>query len=314
MKLSALVIAADRPENVTACDFYTQKTIGEITPANQQLLMALVLHSALLGPYSKYNTVPVDDFTGALYPRQYQGSYVDLNVYFNGALASTNTGKGQGEAVNFLDDGGLPLAEQSRPGNGNTQSHQYVFFTHVYSFFGTFLGCSTLGSADFPPYAGKASMYEVHKYMDLNAAEMNYFVEQAVKGLISFGFSDADAQFVNSTLDTTFNRRCAPAQSLIPPSAGPQLQAICIAPDCALSVNDTCSAYNTATAPAIANATLAGNFTKDANGQTSANASAASSSTTPRPTNSSSGGPLGVDVTGVFLTLFGSWFIASMGF
>lgn len=46
-----LVLAADRPENITACDYYTNKTIGEVTPDNQQLLMALVLHSALLGPY-----------------------------------------------------------------------------------------------------------------------------------------------------------------------------------------------------------------------------------------------------------------------
>ncbi|KAJ8119308.1 hypothetical protein O1611_g10635 [Lasiodiplodia mahajangana] len=91
-----LVVAVGRPENVTACDFYAQKTIGDITPASQQLLMTLVLHSALLGPYSQYNTVPVDDFTGALYPRQYQGSYVDLSVYFNGALASSNTGKDKG--------------------------------------------------------------------------------------------------------------------------------------------------------------------------------------------------------------------------
>ncbi|KAI1112674.1 hypothetical protein F5Y14DRAFT_442436 [Nemania sp. NC0429] len=303
---SQLVAAADRPEDVTPCDFYTQKTIGDITPANQQLLMALVLHSALLGPYSKYNTVPVDDFTGALHPRQYQGSYVDLNVYFNGALASANTGKDQGEAVNFLDDGGLPLARQSKPGNGNIHSNQYVFFTHVYSYFGTFLGCSTLGTTAFPPYKGKASMYEVHKYMDLNAAELAYFIEQAVKGLISFGFSDADAQSVNATLNGKFNERCAPAEPIIPASAGPQLQAICVAPDCPLSPNDTCSAYGDVAAPAVANAALAGNFTKDASGQTSLNVSDAAPSASPTLSN---GGLLGVDVVGVLLPFLGFWAI-----
>ncbi|KAI0468485.1 hypothetical protein F4859DRAFT_490521 [Xylaria cf. heliscus] len=302
----SVVVAADRPENVTACDFYTQKTIGDITPANQKLLMTLVLHSALLGPYSQYNTVPVDDFTGALYPREYQGSYVDLNVYFNGALASANTGKDTGAAVNFLDDGGLPLARESKPGNGNTSSHQYVFFTHVYSYFGTFLGCSTLGATELPAYAGRASMYEVHKYMDLNAAELGYFIEQAVKGLISFGFSDADAQFVNATLDSKFNKRCAPAGALIPPSAGPQLQAICVAPDCTLSANDTCSAYGTIKAPAVANATLTGNFTKDANGQTSVNAS---SGDTGKPT-SGSGALFDVDMSGILLALFSTWVIS----
>jgi hypothetical protein len=73
------------------------------------------------------------------------------------------------------------------------------------------------------------------RYMYLNEAEMNYFIEQAVKGLILFGFSDADAQFVNMTLNAKFNKRWAPAEPIIPPSAGPQLQPICIAPDCALS-------------------------------------------------------------------------------
>ncbi|KAI3335295.1 hypothetical protein F4824DRAFT_501260 [Ustulina deusta] len=309
-----VVAAADRPADVTPCDFYTQKTIGEPTAANQQLLMTLVLHSALLGPYSQYNTVPVDDFTGALHPREYRGSYVDLNGYFNGGLASANTGKSTGEAVNFLDDGGLPLARESKPGNGNTTSHQYTFFTHVYSYFGTFLGCSTLGGSEFPAYAGKASMYEVHKYMDLNAAEMGYFVEQAVKGLVSFGFSKADAQFVNATLDAKFNERCAPAEAIIPPSAGPQLQAICIAPDCALAANDTCAAYGTIKAPAVANATLVGNFTKNADGQTSLNTSGTASGATPTPT-SGSGALVHVDGAGILLiALLGSWVIAFMNF
>jgi hypothetical protein len=74
--------------------------------------------------HSKYNSVPVDDFTGALYPRQYQGSHVDLIAYFNGGFASTNTDTGKGEAVNFLDDGGLEAARQSKPGNGKAQSMQ----------------------------------------------------------------------------------------------------------------------------------------------------------------------------------------------
>jgi hypothetical protein len=37
------------------------------------------------------------------------------------------------------------------------------FFAHVYSYFGTFLGCSELGGDVLPAYAGQASMYEVHK-------------------------------------------------------------------------------------------------------------------------------------------------------
>ena len=37
------------------------------------------------------------------------------------------------------------------------------FFTHVYEYFGTFLGCSSIGSTTLPAYAGRASMYETHK-------------------------------------------------------------------------------------------------------------------------------------------------------
>jgi hypothetical protein len=114
-----------RPENITFCDYYTQKAFGNTTAASQRLLMTLVLHSALLGPYSPWNKVPVSSsFTGALKPVVFQGQYVDLNGYFNGALASAYTGKAKGEALNFLDDGGLAAARMSKAGNGNVTSHQ----------------------------------------------------------------------------------------------------------------------------------------------------------------------------------------------
>jgi hypothetical protein len=141
----------------------------------------------------------------------------------------------------------------------------------------------------------------VDRYMDLIAAELGYFIEQAVKGLVSFGFSDADAQF---------DRRCAPGEPIIPASAGRQLQTICVAPDWPLSANNTCSVHGGITAPAVANAALVGNFTKDANGQTSLNIPSIASSATPTPTSGSSG--LDVDMAGIVLTLFSSWVIASM--
>ncbi|KAH7109515.1 hypothetical protein EDB81DRAFT_612145, partial [Dactylonectria macrodidyma] len=270
------VMAQERPNTTTPCDYYAEKTVGANTAENQRILMALVLHSALLGPFSNYNTVPVDGFTGALTPTTFQGQAVDLRGYFTGAFKSANTGKSTGEAVNFFDNGGEDAARKLKPSNGDTRSAQHIFFTHVYSYFGTFFQCSHIGSSNLPAYAGKASMYEVHKFMDLNAAEMGFFVDQAVRGLLSFGFTDADAQFVNTTLDSVFNRRCAPAAAVIPPDAGPQLQAICIAPDCLLAANDTCSAYDTAVPPSVANATAIGNYTKAANGTTSFNASATS--------------------------------------
>ncbi|KAH7142060.1 hypothetical protein EDB81DRAFT_653776 [Dactylonectria macrodidyma] len=269
-------MAQERPNTTTPCDYYAEKTVGANTADNQSILMALVLHSALIGPFSNYSTVPVDDFTGALTATTFRGQSVDLNVYFNGATKSANTGKSTGEAIDFFTAGGLDATRNLKPSNGDTNSAQHIFFTHVYSYFGTFLGCSHIGSSKLPAYAGKASMFEVHKFMDLNAAEMGFFVDQAVRGLLSIGFTDSDAQFVNNTLETVYNRRCAPPAGVIPPTAGPQLQAICIAPDCSLAENDICPAYDPAVPPLVANSTLIGNYTKAANGSTSVNSSATS--------------------------------------
>lgn len=142
--------------------------------------------------------------------------------------------------------------------------------------------------------------------MYLNAAEMNYFIDQAVRGLVSFGFNDGDAQFVNSTLNAKFNERCAPAEPIIPPSAGPQLQPICTAPDCVLSPNNTCSAYEKISSPAVANYTLLGNYTKDAQGKTSLNASTTynTSAGVPISTNGAAG-PMNSEAMGVIHLIAG---------
>ena len=164
---SASGLAEERPSDTSICDYYAKKTVGGNTAADQMTLMQLVLHSALLGPFSKYNTVKSPDFTGALQPATFLGEYADLRPYFNGGFASTNTGKSRGEAVNFFDDGGVDALRLLKPSNGNTSSHQYSFTTHVYSYFGTVFNCSHIGSKELPQYAGKASMYEVHKCVSL---------------------------------------------------------------------------------------------------------------------------------------------------
>ena len=104
--------------------------------------------------------------------------------------------------------------------------------------------------------------------MYLNNGEMLYFIDQAVRGLLSIGFTGKDAQFVNTTLVAVFNARCAPAAAVVPPDAPPSLQAICIAPDCPLSPNDTCAAYQAISPPAVINNSLAGGVVKATNGTT----------------------------------------------
>ncbi len=121
--LSLPLATAQRPNTTTPCDYYAAKSVGANTPENQRLLMALVLHSALLGPFSTYNNVKVPDFVGALQPTVFKGEYVDLNGYFNGGFASANV-NGQAAAVNFLDDGGLDATRQLKPSNGNSSSNQ----------------------------------------------------------------------------------------------------------------------------------------------------------------------------------------------
>lgn len=71
-------------------------------------------------------------------------------------------------------------------------------------------------------------MYQVHKYMALDAAEVGYFIEQVGMSAASFGVSDADVQTVGMALTKAFDYRCAPPAA-IPATATPALQAICIA-------------------------------------------------------------------------------------
>ena len=103
-------------------------------------------------------------------------------------------------------------------------------------------------------------MYNVHKYMGLDAAQVGYFIQQVGLSAASFGVSNDDVTAVGKSLTSAFDMKCAAAAS-IPPSAPPALQAICIADDCPLAMNATCSAYGNVTAPMVVNATLAGNAT-----------------------------------------------------
>jgi hypothetical protein len=114
----------ERPENTTICDYYAERTVGANTADNERLLMHLILANALIGPYSKYSTVNVAGFTGSLTPTTFAGDYVDLNGYFNGGFASSNTGGSQGVSINFFDDGGIEAIRQNKPGLGNQSSYQ----------------------------------------------------------------------------------------------------------------------------------------------------------------------------------------------
>jgi hypothetical protein len=130
--------------------------------------------------------------------------------------------------------------------------------------------------------------------MDLDKYEMGFFNEQVALAIKSIGFSEDDITFVRGSLEKEFTRRCSPEATVIPASAGPNLQAICIAENCLLDPHATCSAYpnkGIAEIPAIANATLVGNITKsDSDGASSASSSASGSSSASATQAASTGG------------------------
>lgn len=124
--------------------------------------------------------------------------------------------------------------------------------------------------------------------------ESGFFSEQIVLAAKSLGFEEADCDFTQKALDATFGNRCSPAAPVIPASAGPQLQAICVSENCPLDPNATCSAYpdnGVVPFPEIANATLAGAVVKE--NDTSDDGAAASPSGSGSATGSSTGSSTG---------------------
>ena len=162
------------------------------------------------------------------------------------------------------------------PANGTT-SNQYKLLTHLYSYFGALLGCTQYGQGAFPAYSGHASMYESHRFMDLDEYEVGYFIQQVGLAAASFGVAMEDITVVAGALSTLFNVKCAPPVTVIP-AQGPVLESICIADSCPLAPNATCSSYAAAVVPSVSNSTMSGNSTSaSTSGSTSASASASAS-------------------------------------
>ena len=84
-----------------------------------------------------------------------------------------------------------------------------------------------VGNGTYPPYGGDGSMYNVHKYMALDAHQVGYFITQVGLAASSFGVADSDVTAVGSALQTLFGHKCAAAATVVP-SQGPALQAVCI--------------------------------------------------------------------------------------
>lgn len=96
---------------------------------------------------------------------------------------------------------------------------------------------------------------EFERFMALSNAEVTYFITQVGLSAASFGVTTEDVTAVGTALASLFGVRCAPETTVIP-AQGPQLQSICIASDCPLAVNNTCSAYEAVVEPSPANGTM----------------------------------------------------------
>ncbi|PQE09452.1 hypothetical protein CJF31_00004315 [Rutstroemia sp. NJR-2017a BVV2] len=127
---------AQRPANISVCDYYTTALLKDNTAENQATLLTLLVNTAVIGNCKTYSSrIPTVLFAqitriktnehipdtqpntgiavpGILAPGTYDGTQVSLAKYFNGNLASTNRGGSEGVKVNFLDGGGaVPLTK-----------------------------------------------------------------------------------------------------------------------------------------------------------------------------------------------------------
>ncbi|KAH7134542.1 hypothetical protein B0J13DRAFT_641053 [Dactylonectria estremocensis] len=246
---------AQRPSDTPICDYYTTALLKNNTAENQLTLLTLLVNTVVIGNYTEPNVgikVP-----GILAPGKINDTDVNLLPYFDGELASSNRGGKKGVAVNFLDGGGAAPLMKNKPAEDDS-SNQYFLLTHLYQFFGSLLGCSMQGMSGFDAYTSESSMYKVHKFMDLDYAEVTYFVTQVGLAAASFGVAEDDIKGVATALNSLFNVRCAPATTVIK-AQGSQLQSICIAESCPLAMDGVCSKYDTPVEPK--NATVTGSST-----------------------------------------------------
>ncbi|KAH0550951.1 hypothetical protein GP486_007685 [Trichoglossum hirsutum] len=164
------------------------------------------------------------------------------------------------------------------------------------------------GTTDYPAYNGVASMYDVHKFMNLDAYQIGYFIQQVGLAAASFGVAKEDVEAVGMTLDKVFNKRCSPATAAIP-ALGPQLESMCIAPSCPLDAMAACSLYErngTGSPPKVANASLAGNASSTAGASPTAGSTTSPSASKPPATT----GAAAAEKAGNFAAIAGAVLLA----
>lgn len=162
-------------QSFTICDNYTTILFKDNNSTNQLNLITAVVNLAVLGD-PQLNVPGILASEGGLAP------------IFAGAGPTTNRG-GVAVTINFLDGA----------------SNQKVLLEHLYQFFGSLIGCKAAG---FPAYGGVPSMLEVHRFMDIDKTENDFFITQVGKSAAALGVSSADVSTIGGLLDKVFNTRC----------------------------------------------------------------------------------------------------------
>jgi hypothetical protein len=160
------------------------------------------------------------------------------------------------------------IAFKPNPSNYTANNFNNAAFTalatHLFSYFGAFLGCIPASNGWNSPVAN-SDMYGVHRSMGLNQTHMNYFIAAVAGSLLSFGVSSGDVATAGAALQVF--ERCG---GFIVGNAGgissTALNQICSAPGlaCNNATSPNCALYATQQSEAVkafSPSTLLGLFT-----------------------------------------------------
>ncbi|KAJ3314043.1 hypothetical protein HDV04_001074 [Boothiomyces sp. JEL0838] len=214
------------------CDKYTTALFKDNTEDNQLKLLTTLVNRVVGGNFTATpNGKPV---TGILVKSTFNGQPVDMLPKFIGTSGPTTNINGVATAgINFLDGGGADALKQGKPAN-DPNTRQFKLLTHLYGVFGSLTGCSKMGGSVFPNYAGNPSMADTHKFMNINKATMDFFIDQVGQAAVSLGVTPEDATMVGNALQSLFNTQCAKPTSLTPQNP-PLPQGFCFGDGCTVA-------------------------------------------------------------------------------
>ncbi|KAL6911022.1 hypothetical protein GGI43DRAFT_34001 [Trichoderma evansii] len=279
------VTLAQRSGNESICDYYATQRYGANNSTTQLLLVQSIVTLAYAGSAGLPN--PPDDSSGIFNKGRFDGMDVYLRPWFDGSKATTNLNN-QPVGIDWLDGGATgPLLSflngSTNSVNINNSTNQFRLFTHWFTAFGFIYGCSL--APKFPRTADAGaplSAAYVHKFMNLNQTDIGYFIDQLTVASKYFGFSDEDAQTLDTFMNARYNVRCAP------PING-QLYSLCFAEECPLAQpQPDCDAYKDLSPGGTSNVTVVTTTIAPTQATPTSATTTASSTTAAESTNSNS--------------------------